>query len=45
MADVFIVGGFVLLVVGVGLLSMPWACIVAGLILFLAGVAGYLPKD
>lgn len=41
MADVFIVLGFCLLVVGVALWSIPAACIVAGLLLLLAGGSAY----
>lgn len=41
MADAFLVLGFGLIVVGVALLSVPAACIVAGTILLLAGAAGY----
>jgi hypothetical protein len=39
--DAAIVGGFVLLIVGVGLLSIAGACIVAGSLLLLAGARTY----
>ena len=37
MADAFLILGFILIVVGVGLVSIPAALIVAGTLLFLAG--------
>jgi hypothetical protein len=37
MADAFLILGFLLVVIGVGLLSVPVALIVAGTLLFLAG--------
>lgn len=37
MAQACLVGGFLLAVVGIALLSVPVACIVAGSVLFLAG--------
>jgi hypothetical protein len=40
-ADLFLLLGFLLLVLGVGLLSVPAACIVAGFILMLAGASAY----
>ncbi len=37
LADVFQVGGFLLATFGIGLWSVPLACIVAGVTLFVAG--------
>ena len=31
------IAGFILGVTGIGLLSVPWACIVAGVVLFVSG--------
>jgi len=37
MAEAFLIGGFLLAVIGVGLWSVPAACIVAGVVMFIAG--------
>lgn len=37
MPQMFMVSGFALVVVGVGLWSVPAACIVAGVVLFVSG--------
>ena len=37
MPQAFMVSGFVLVVIGVGLWSIPAACVVAGVVLFVSG--------
>ena len=44
MADAFLILGFLLIVVGVGLFSVPAALIVAGVVLFLAGGQAYMAR-
>ena len=45
LADAFLLLGFLLIVVGVGLLSLPAALIVAGTLLFLAGGRAASQRD
>ena len=45
LADLFLILGFLLIVVGVGWYSWPVAAIVAGVILFLAGGQAYGRRD
>lgn len=37
MSEAFMVAGFVFTVVGIGLWSVPAACVVAGIVLFVSG--------
>lgn len=41
MALAFMVGGFVLAVVGIALWSVPAACVIAGVVLFVSGGLDY----